>query len=118
MYINFIKKIVEETFQFVYTPGDEKCVFIHPNGKLLFFTSNGRKQSVGSYDIYYCTGGHENWSSPVNIGSPINTTMEEKTICISKDGNTAYVGGYYDFDNLGDADLYQIDISSLNLISK
>ena len=38
--------------------------------------------------------------------------------CISKDGNTAYVGGYYDFDNMGDADLYQIDISSLQLISK
>ena len=100
------------------TEGDEKCVFIHPSGNLLFFTSNGRKQSIGSYDIYYCTGGHENWSSPINIGSPINTTMEEKTICISKDGNTAYVGGYYDFDNMGDADLYQIDISSLQLISK
>ena len=100
------------------TNGDEKCVFIHPSGKILFFTSNGRDDSVGSYDIYYCTGGHENWSKPKNIGFPINTTMEEKTINVSKDGNSAYVGGYYDFNNLGDADLYKIDISSLNLLLK
>ena len=44
--------------------------------------------------------------------------MEEKTINVSKDGNSAYVGGYYDFNNLGDADLYKIDISSLNLLLK
>ena len=97
------------------TAGDEKCVFIHPNGKLLFFTSNGRKESVGSYDIYYCTGGHENWSEPINMGCPINTTLEEKTIYVSKDGNTAYVGGYYKEDSYGDSDLYKIDISNYNL---
>ena len=100
------------------TPGDEKCVFIHPNGKVLFFTSNGRKESVGSYDIYYCTGGPDNWSEPINMGAPINTTMEEKTINVSLDFKTAYVGGYYKIDNQGDADLYQIDISSFNFVRR
>ena len=98
--------------------GDEKCVFIHPSGKVLFFTSNGREDSMGSYDIYYCTGGPEKWNEPINIGAPINTTLEEKTINVSMDGNTAYVGGYYKIDNQGDADLYEIDISSLNILSK
>jgi WD40-like Beta Propeller Repeat. len=96
------------------TIGDEKCVYIHPSGQILFFTSNGRKESVGSYDIYYCTGGHEKWSDPINIGAPINTTMEEKTIYVSKDGKTAYVGGYYEINNQGDSDIYKIDISDLN----
>ena len=100
------------------SPGDEKCVFIHPSGDLLFFTSNGRDESIGSYDVYYCTGGYNNWSKPKNIGRPINTTLEEKTINISKDGNTAFVGGYYSINNQGDADLYEIDISSLNLLKK
>ena len=100
------------------TAGDEKCVFVHPNGKILFFTSNGREESVGSYDIYYCTGGFGNWSKPVNMGRPINTTLEEKTINISKDGNTAYVGGYYNINNQGDADLYRIDISNLEILKK
>lgn len=97
------------------TAGDEKCVFIHPSGKFLFFTSNGIKESVGSYDIYYCTGGHGNWSSPINIGYPINTVLEEKTISVSSDGKTAYVGGYYNINSQGDADIFKIDISSLNL---
>ena len=100
------------------TAGDEKCVFIHPTGKLLFFTSNGRSESIGSYDIYYCTGGPENWSEPINFGAPINTTLEEKTINVSIDGKTAYIGGYYDIDNQGDADLYKIDISSFNFLSE
>ena len=100
------------------SPGDEKCVFIHPSGDLLFFTSNGRDESIGSYDVYYCTGGYNNWRKKKNIGRPINTTLEEKTINISKDGNTAFVGGYYSINNQGDADLYEIDISSLNLLKK
>ena len=100
------------------TSGDEKCVFIHPSGKVLFFTSNGRENSMGSYDIYYCTGGPEKWNEPINMGAPINTTLEEKTINVSLDGNTAYVGGYYKIDNQGDADLYEIDISCLNILSK
>jgi hypothetical protein len=97
------------------TSGDEKCVFIHPSGKILFFTSNGREESIGSYDIYYCTGGPDNWSDPINMGSPINTTVEEKTINVSNDGKKAYVGGYYNINNQGDADLYEIDISDLNI---
>ena len=48
------------------------------------------------------------------MGAPINTTLEEKTINVSKDGKTAYIGGYYNIKNQGDADLYQIDISSFN----
>ena len=97
------------------TAGDEKCVFIHPSGKVLFFTSNGRSESMGSYDIYYCIqGDNGQWDNPVNMGAPINTTLEEKTINVSKDGKTAYIGGYYDIKNQGDADLYQIDISSFN----
>ena len=70
---------------------------------------------MGSYDIYYCIqGDNGQWDNPVNMGAPINTTLEEKTINVSKDGKTAYIGGYYDIKNQGDADLYQIDISSFN----
>jgi hypothetical protein len=95
--------------------GDEKCVFIHPTGKILFFTSNSRENSIGSYDIYYCTGGHGNWSEPINMGYPINTVLEEKTISVSSDAKTAYIGAYYDIENHGDADIFKIDISSLKL---
>ena len=38
-------------------------------------------------------------------------------ISISRDGKTAYVGAYYDIDSQGDADLFKIDISELNLFN-
>ena len=96
---------------------DEKCVAIHPSGNAIFFSSNGFAEGFGSYDLYYSVKDAKgNWSKPVNFGAPINTVKEEKTIAISADGNTAYVSAYYDIDNRGDADIYEIDISSLNII--
>ncbi len=99
------------------TSSDEKCVFIHPSGKVLFFSSNGYADGFGSYDLFYSLKDESgNWSKPVNMGAPINTVKEEKTISVSLDGKTAYVGAYYDVNNRGGADIYSIDISYLNLL--
>lgn len=98
------------------TYGDEKCVFIHPSGNVLFFSSNGYKDGYGSYDLYYCIKDESgNWGAPVNMGAPINTVKEEKTIAVSKDGKYAYVGAYYKVDSRGDADIFKIDISALGI---
>jgi len=97
------------------TLSDEKCVFIHPNGEILFFTSNGYEESVGSYDVYFSVKNGDTWSKPKNIGYPINTVKEEKTVSVSADGKTMYVGAYYDIDSKGDADIFEIDISKLGL---
>ncbi len=97
------------------TVSDEKCVFIHPNGEILFFTSNGYEKSVGSYDVYYSVKNGDSWSEPKNMGYPINTVKEEKTVSVSADGKTMYVGAYYDIDSKGDADIFEIDITKLGL---
>ena len=61
------------------TNSDEKCVFVHPSGNLLFFSSNGYKESLGSYDLYYCyKEDNGNWSKPINMGYPINTVNSIK----------------------------------------
>ena len=49
------------------------------------------------------------------MGYPINTVKEEKTVSVSADGNTMYVGAYYDIESQGDADIFQIDITELGL---
>lgn len=94
---------------------DEKCVFIHPSGNIIFFSSNGFEESMGSYDFYYSIKEGDTWSTPKNMGAPINTTKEEKTIAVSLDGKTAFVSAYYDKDSKGDADIFVVDISYLNL---
>ncbi len=96
------------------TGNDEKCVFISLDGSKLYFSSNGYKNSLGSYDIYMSQKTEEGtWSEAVNLGYPINTVKEEKTVSVSPDGNTLYISAYYDKDNLGSADIFTIDISKL-----
>lgn len=70
---------------------DDVGPFIAPDDKTLYFSSNrnapGRK---GKADIYRCTrldDTWQNWSEPVNMGSPINTAADELYFCIDREGN-------------------------------
>ncbi len=58
------------------------------NDEVMFFTSN-RQGSIGGYDIWVSEfdGG---WSTPVNLGSVINTIADEQTPFIDWDGETLY----------------------------
>ncbi len=99
------------------TEFDEKMVFIHPDGNVLFFCSDGHK-SVGGYDIYMSvldTSGK--WSEPINLGYPINTTDDDVNFVLSKDNKRAYYSGYRK-NSLGSKDIYVIDVSRHPQISK
>jgi tetratricopeptide (TPR) repeat protein len=95
---------------------DEKFVFVHPNGKILFFSSQGH-DNLGGYDIFVSHLVDGKWRKPKNLGYPINTVGEEKTFSITKDGKTAYIASFYE-DTKGGSDIYKIDISKLNLIKE
>ncbi|GIV37878.1 MAG: hypothetical protein KatS3mg032_2257 [Cyclobacteriaceae bacterium] len=73
------------------TRDDDVGPFIGPDDKTLYFASDrnapGRK---GKADIYRCTrldDTWQNWSEPVNMGSPINTAADELYFCIDRAGN-------------------------------
>ena len=93
---------------------DEKFVFVHPSGKILFFSSEGH-DGMGGYDIYMSRYANGVWGDPVNVGYPINTVNEEKTFTVTSDGKTAYVGAFYK-DGYGDSDIFKVDISSMNIL--
>jgi len=89
------------------TKYDERGVFIHPDGKTLYFSSQGHN-SMGGFDIFKSTL-QENgtWSKPENIGYPINTPDDDVFLVISADGRHGYYssekeGGY------GEKDIYMI----------
>ncbi len=94
---------------------DEKFVFIHPNGKTLYFASDGH-QTLGSYDIFRSEYVNGQWSIPVNLGYPINTVNEESTFSLTGDNKTMFIAAEY-ADALGERDVYQIDVSNYELIS-
>lgn len=56
------------------TAGNEVSVSVLPDGKTLFFSSDGLK-GVGGYDIYRSTYNEtlKTWEKPVHLGYPINT---------------------------------------------
>lgn len=96
--------------------GDEKGVYIHPDGQTMFFVSNGHN-SLGSYDIFVSRRENGNWTKAENLGYPINTVGEEKTFSITADGKTGYISADYE-DSKGGSDIYVIDLSMLNLLKK
>jgi len=98
----------------VNTPGDEKFVFVHPNGKHLFFASNGH-QTLGSYDIFRCELIDGKPTRPVNLGYPINTVNEESTFSLTADNHTMYIAAEYE-GSLGERDIFEIDLSNYKIL--
>ena len=94
---------------------DEKFVFIHPNGKMLYFASDGHK-CLGSYDIFRSEFVNGQWGVPVNLGYPINTVNEESTFSLTSDNQTMYIAAEYG-NSLGERDIYEINLSAYKAIS-
>jgi tetratricopeptide (TPR) repeat protein len=86
------------------TPYDEDFPNISPDGKILYFSSKGHT-SMGGHDIFKSNYDETNstFSSPKNLGYPINTTDDDMNFRISKNGKYGYIasarnGGQGDFD--------------------
>jgi outer membrane protein OmpA-like peptidoglycan-associated protein len=73
----------------VNTPGDEEGVFIHPDGRTLYFSSKGHN-SMGGFDIFKSVFENGKWGVPVNLGNSINTTADDLFFTVTADGKTAY----------------------------
>jgi outer membrane protein OmpA-like peptidoglycan-associated protein/Tol biopolymer transport system component len=89
------------------TEFDEDCPFMHPDGKTLYFSSKGHS-SMGGYDIFKTTRTSSgSWTTPENLGYPINTASDEIYFVLGADGKI----GFYSSDKeggLGQQDIYSI----------
>ncbi|HSN50688.1 MAG TPA: hypothetical protein VLR52_05605, partial [Bacteroidales bacterium] len=91
------------------TTGNEKAPFIHPDGKTLYFSSDGQ-MGLGGYDIFYSRlAENGTWSKPVNIGYPINSPEDEAGFFVSTDGQTGYFTSNK-FNGTGGYDLYSFPL--------
>jgi len=83
--------------------------FIHPDGKTLYFSSNGWP-GMGNFDIFMSKKKDDGtWSRPVNLGYPINTPGEELGIYVTTDGSKAYYASEQK-DSYGQKDIYTFDM--------
>lgn len=71
------------------TAEDEEAVYIHPDGKTLYFASKGYK-GFGGYDVFVSRYENGRWSTPLNIGPPVNTAGDDYFIVVNADGTQGF----------------------------
>jgi len=92
------------------TEYDDDAPFIHPDNVTLYFSSQGHT-TMGGYDIFKSelvgngTDSYKDWSKPVNLGYPINTTGDDIYFVLSADGKRGYYSSRQ-ASGYGDQDIY------------
>jgi OmpA-OmpF porin, OOP family len=89
---------------------DEMSPFIHNNNRTLFYATNALP-GFGGYDIFYSERDSSGWSTPQNIGPPINNNNDQYALFITADGKK----GYYAHeetreDGRGFSKIYEVDV--------
>lgn len=93
------------------TPYDEDSPFLHPDGKTLYYSSNSN-ESMGGYDIFYSRKiDDRTWSSPENMGFPLNTVDNDLFFSTSPDGKRGYYASSHEGGN-GESDIYMVKLSN------
>lgn len=72
------------------THGNEGAQCISPDGQYIYFTACNRDDGKGSCDIYFSKKNGNTWTTPANLGAPVNTAAWETQPSISSDGRTLY----------------------------
>ncbi len=82
------------------TVKDEDFPFLANNGSTLYFSSKGHN-SIGGFDIFKSEYDNvtKTWSTPENMGIPINTTSDDFLYVPSSDGLTASYATTEESDN-------------------
>ncbi len=84
----------------------EEGVFIHPDGKTMYFSSQGHK-SMGGYDIFKSRYDDvtKKWSEPENLGYPVNTPDDDVFFVTSASGKHGYYASF-NGNGYGEKDIY------------
>lgn len=81
---------------------------IAPDGKTLYFSSQGH-EGMGDFDLFQTTWNEEEntWSTPKNLGYPINSAGDDRSISFTQDNRVAYLSAARD-GGFGDLDIYRV----------
>lgn len=89
---------------------DEDGIFVHPDGRTIYFSSKGHG-SMGGYDIFRSSlGENGRWSKPESMGWPINSPDDDLFFVLTADGSTGYFTSVRK-GGLGEDDIYRVDMT-------
>jgi tetratricopeptide (TPR) repeat protein len=96
------------------TEYNEDAPFVHPHDSILFFSSEGH-QNMGGYDIFKSSYDEvEHFSSPMNLGTPVNTVDDDIFFVLNASGSTGYMSSRRE-GGFGAYDLYAVNFAINNL---
>ena len=90
----------------VNTKFNEGSVFMHPDGRTMYFSSQGHN-SIGGYDIFKAELVQGIWTNPVNLGYPINTPYDDQFFAFTANEKYAYIASNRP-GGKGGMDIYQV----------
>lgn len=97
------------------TPYAERSAYLHPDGKTLYFSSEGH-YGLGGLDVMKSVRLKEDswteWSEPINIGKQINSPNDDWGYKTNITGDTAYFAAQNREGGFGDWDIYTATVSS------
>lgn len=93
----------------------ERSAFLHPDGRTLYFSSEGHP-SLGRMDIFKSTRLSDTswtqWSKPINLGKKINTAQDDWGYKVGVSGTTAYFARNNSPGGFGGWDIYTARVPS------
>lgn len=96
------------------TPYDEDSPFIAIDNKTMYFASNG-PNSMGGFDIFVAVRDDNNeWSTPINLGYPINSTGDDLFYTTTVNGMKGYLSSFRK-EGKGEKDIYEIETDFLGV---
>ncbi|NQZ77338.1 MAG: OmpA family protein [Ekhidna sp.] len=90
----------------VNTPLSENSPFLAADGKTLYFSSTGHP-GIGGADIFYTVFENGKWSTPKNLGKPINSKGNDTNFSISASGDAYLASSRLDEGNF---DIFQAEL--------
>jgi outer membrane protein OmpA-like peptidoglycan-associated protein len=72
------------------TAGDEVTPFYNHKDELLYFSSNGQI-NIGGLDVFKAEGQERAWKTPLNVGFPVNSNVDDFYYVTTEDGEKGFV---------------------------
>lgn len=90
------------------SPYNEDFPFLSGDGVTLYFSSEGHN-SMGGYDLFKSVLNTDDntWSKAENLGYPINSTDNDRSISLTPDNRVGYISAFRP-GGQGDLDIYRI----------
>ncbi|MBL7937106.1 MAG: PD40 domain-containing protein [Bacteroidia bacterium] len=92
----------------------EDFPYLSTDGVTLYFSSEGHN-TMGGFDLFKSVWNPEEntWTKAENLGYPVNTTDNDRSICLTSDNRVGYISALRP-GGQGDLDLYRIKFNDVD----